>query len=73
MVDVELRALAVELRLGHVARIGEAGRVRHAFAEHRGNEGHGSAPDAYRTRGREALVTDRGLVDDWAPCFVQSF
>jgi hypothetical protein len=40
-VDVELRALAVELGLGVVARVREPARVLQAGGEHRGDEGHG--------------------------------
>ena len=40
---VELRALAVELGLGAVARVREPTRVFQAGGEHRGDEGHGGS------------------------------
>jgi len=47
---VELRPLAVELRLGDVTAILKPRRIGEAFAQHEGDEGHVEGPRSYRTR-----------------------
>ena len=47
--DVELRALAVELRFGDVAAVGDSSRVGEPVAEHRRDEGRWRSHDIHRT------------------------